>query len=55
MPRSLMERLMIKNSAGFRDNFFRYATNNRVVFPIRDKTPAVKEKKYAINAINKKI
>ncbi len=42
-----------ENSAGFRDNFLRYATNNRVVFPIRDSTPAVKERN--IQSINQSI
>lgn len=39
MPRSLMARLTTKNSAGFREDFFLYATTRRVPLPSTDSTP----------------
>lgn len=45
IPRSLMERLMMKNSAGFKVERLWYATSSRTQFPMRDSTPATTQRK----------
>lgn len=45
IPRSLMERLMMKNSAGFKVDRLWYATSSRMQLPMRDSIPVRKHNK----------
>lgn len=44
IPRSLMERLMMKNSAGFKVDLLWYATSSRILFPVRERIPVTDRK-----------
>lgn len=44
IPRSLIDKFMMKNSAGLRDDLLRYATRSRMPFPKSDRIPKKREK-----------
>lgn len=48
IPRSLMERLMMKNSAGFKVERLWCATSSRTQFPTRDSKPKYKERRFRL-------